>query len=905
MYLKILFIIVLISNTMYAKSSWLPIFVSDIVVFIPNSQVNIPLSVSNIHSENITKNSAKIFWDVSSYATGQVEYGETTAYGYFNKKETSFDYDSHGQALKNLKAGTTYHYRVISEDASGHEIVSDDYTFTTIAIPITVSNIHPMLITENNAKIFWDVSSYATGQVEYGETTAYGYFNTKETSFNYNHHEQQLKDLQAGTTYHYRVISEDAAGHKIVSDDYTFTTLGNEYSDLGNYVPELYSNNKEGDNKYIAYYPENGIDADMPVVMFIKGAGGAIENYKGIMQFMASKGYYVIGVNTSSHQSAYVTRYLKIALDEAINEHGLNVSKLVIMGHSLGGGQVFYAMKKFRDDGYGSEGSLALSIDGWFAFNMNQVDLHDLDSKVAFLKMNGVNGTGTDPRIDLTIWNLSTQADKAFYTLPSNNHSYVKGDLENILNKKDLLLTIGALTDDTFNGVDTGTESIPEQNKASYTDIYNALKAEDTYSEDCKGRIGNGISTIKNNDIDYCAFDSNTIKKYPETTLLEKRLTDEAVVKPTVEEMSLDNVFDTQIKMVNKTGNSASPYPKVQAWNSDMTLIRIKFRLYNAMTLEESSITKGLDVGGRAGTYNKLCAPLSSDFRWSTKDPNKFYVLNSSLQLIEGHIVGDTTNCETILFDFEQNNFEQAAIGPGEGNIDLNDTYIALPVKKKGDNKIYIFLYDLEKKKKVWDSPKLYNAEGAHWEADGKYWNPTVLDWVSVSPSGKYIVINDSNTGMYRYDINFNNKKRLLFNDDGTIKSRGGHGDIGFDTNGNEVFVQFIGGGSTTDKGVYSFNLDNPDEQGIQLLAGGFDGGFVSCRNILHKGWCYVSTKEIGRQEIFALKLDGIPNKLVQRFTQTHGTYLGGVASPDGTKVLFSNKWGTDRLDTFVAEAQP
>jgi len=899
MYLKILFMIVFISNTIYAKSSWIPIFVSDIVVVIPNAQVNIPLSVSNIHPKNITKNSAKIFWDVSNYATGQVEYGETTAYGHFNTKETSFDYDSHGQALKNLKAGTTYHYRVISEDAAGHKIVSDDYTFTTIAIPITVSNIHPMLITENSAKIFWDVSSYATGQVEYGETTAYGYFNTKETSFNYNHHEQQLKDLQAGTTYHYRVISEDAEGHKIVSDDYTFATLGNEYSELGNYVPEVYSNNKEGDNKYIAYYPKNGIDADMPVVMFIKGAGMNIERYEGIMKFMASKGYYVIGVNTSSHQSAYVTRYLEIALNEAINEHGLNVSKLVIMGHSLGGGQVFYAMKKFRDDGYGSEGSLALSIDGWFAFNMNQVDLHDLDSKVAFLQMNGVDGTGTDPRIDLTIWNLSTQADKAFYTLPSNNHSYVAGDLNSILAKKDLLLTIGALTDDTFNGVDTGTESIPEQNKASYTDIYNALKAEDTYSGDCKGNIGNGISTIKNNDIDYCAFDSNTIKKYPETTLLEKRLTDETVVKPTIEEMSLDNIFNTQIKMVNKTGSAASPYPKIQAWNSDMTLIRIKFRLYNAMTLKESSITKGV-VDGSDGTYGKLCKPLSSDFRWSTKDPNKFYVLNSSLQLIEGHIVGNSTNCETILFDFKKNNFEQAAIGPGEGNIDFNDKYIALPVKKKGDNKIYIFLYDLEKKKKVWDNPKLYNAEGAHWEADGKYWNPTVLDWVSVSPSGKYIVINDSNTGMYIYDINFKNKRRLEFYKDGQIKSEGGHGDIGFDTNNNEVFVQFISG-----RGVYSFNLDNPNEKGKELLNSPYGGGFVSCRNRLHKNWCYVTTREPGFQEIFALKLDGIHNNVVQRFTQTHGNYYGGVASPDGTKVLFSNKWGTDRLDTFVAEAQP
>jgi hypothetical protein len=178
------------------------------------------------------------------------------------------------------------------------------------------------------------------------------------------------------------------------------------------------------------------------------------------------------------------------------------------MGHSLGGGQAFYAMKKFRDDGYGNAGSLALSIDGWFAFNMDEIDLNLLDTKVAFLQMNGVSGTGTDPRIHLKIWNLATQADKSFYTLPSTNHSYVAGNLANVLKKQDLLFSIGALTDDVFKGVTDGASTIPQINKATYSDIRNALQAEDTYkSGDCKGKQYNAIGVIKNNDIDYCNLD--------------------------------------------------------------------------------------------------------------------------------------------------------------------------------------------------------------------------------------------------------------------------------------------------------------------------------------------------------------------------------------------------------------
>ena len=419
--------------------------------------------------------------------------------------------------LRNLEPGTTYHYRVISEDVNGQKVVSDDYTFTTLDVAPIITNIKPMNITKNSAKIFWDVSKYATGQVEYGETTAYGHFNNKETSFDYNHHEQLLRNLKADTTYHYRVISEDENGQKVISEDHTFMTktLSNGYGDLGNYTPIAYNNGKQGDQKYIAYYPEGGISADMPVVLFIKGSGANIEGYSGIMQFMASKGYFVIGVDANSFQGWYITGKLEIALNEMKEAHGLNVSKLAIMGHSLGGGQVFHAMKKFRDEGYGNYGSLALSIDGWFSFGMNQIDFNQLDTQVSFIQMNGVQGTGDDPRIKLKIWNLATIAEKSFYTLPSTNHSYVGGNLDNILQKEDLRLMIGALTDDVFNNSSEGKAAIPANNTVSYDDIRNALKNQDAYTGagNCSGSGGGALDVIQKNDIDYCDIDNNSNKK--------------------------------------------------------------------------------------------------------------------------------------------------------------------------------------------------------------------------------------------------------------------------------------------------------------------------------------------------------------------------------------------------------
>lgn len=305
-----------------------------------------------------------------------------------------------------------------------------------------------------------------------------------------------MKKLIIGLLFMVLLLEAEQGGNKL------------QYSELGTYVPEMYSTkNKERNSDYISYYPKGGIYADMPVVLFIKGGGSRIANYGGIMKFMASKGYYVIGVDTDSYESWYITKYLEIALDKARKKHKLNVSKLAVMGHSLGGGQSFYVMNKFLKKGYGNKGNLVLSIDGWFAFDMNEKDFTSLNGNASFLQMNGVSGTGTDPRIHLKIWDLLTQADKSFYTLDSHNHSYVAGSLSNVLNKKDLLLMIGALSDDAFNNTTQGQKLISKKNKVSYSDIFNALQPKNTYGGgDCKGIIYNAIKIIKKNDIDYCSL---------------------------------------------------------------------------------------------------------------------------------------------------------------------------------------------------------------------------------------------------------------------------------------------------------------------------------------------------------------------------------------------------------------
>jgi hypothetical protein len=108
---------------------------------------------------------------------------------------------------------------------------------------------------------------------------------------------------------------------------------------------------------------------------------------------------------------------------------------------------------------------------------------------------------------------------------------------------------------------------------------------------------------------------------------IKKRNTDNKIKRPRVGRSSIDNVYGTEIKMLNKSDAYISNYPKVQSWN----------RVYNANTLEESPITRGLN---RDDAFAKVCSPNSSDFRWSNTNSNTFYVLNNKQRFIEGKIIG-------------------------------------------------------------------------------------------------------------------------------------------------------------------------------------------------------------------------------------------------------------------------
>ena len=183
-----------------------------------------PPTISSVTATNISATGATITWTTNEQATSRVEYGLTTSYGTLTTLDSNL-VTSHTVNVGGLTANTAYHYRVLSADAANNPATSGDFTFTTApdTTAPTISNVAATNVTNSGATVTWSTNEQATSRVEYGLTTSYGTFTTLDSNL-VTSHSSPLSGLVASTTYHYRVLSSDAANNPATSGDFTFTT---------------------------------------------------------------------------------------------------------------------------------------------------------------------------------------------------------------------------------------------------------------------------------------------------------------------------------------------------------------------------------------------------------------------------------------------------------------------------------------------------------------------------------------------------------------------------------------------------------------------------------------------------------------------------------------------------------
>ncbi|MDD3102264.1 MAG: DUF2341 domain-containing protein, partial [Patescibacteria group bacterium] len=193
--------------------------------------------ISNVSVSQVSNNTARITWltDTSSnsyvvYSThsdlsGSVTYGSVTRISSPNSQ----NYYEHSVDLSGLTSGTRYYYYVQSYDISENVGVDNnegDYYFFNTTYDFTPPEI-TLVSAANTAytsTITWLTDELSTSQVEYGTTIAYGTLSPSSvtTTDLTIDHVVRLSDLIEGTTYHYRVRSQDANGNESISNDYSF-----------------------------------------------------------------------------------------------------------------------------------------------------------------------------------------------------------------------------------------------------------------------------------------------------------------------------------------------------------------------------------------------------------------------------------------------------------------------------------------------------------------------------------------------------------------------------------------------------------------------------------------------------------------------------------------------------------
>jgi hypothetical protein len=318
-------------------------------------------------------------------------------------------------------------------------------------------------------------------------------------------------------------------------------------------------------------------------------------------------------------------------------------------------------------------------------------------------------------------------------------------------------------------------------------------------------------------------------------------------------------------------------YSKKSAWNADGSIVML------------ASVRPALLL---SATNYRLIKRVQQpeDATWSNTKPNILYGVQSRL----GNLIAFDTKTEktTVIKHFD--GFASLSLGRGEGNLSDDDRWAALYAKDaNGDG--YAITYDLSTGKQA-----IQNL------------GPTEPDWIGMSHSGKYVIIqwqtggSGDRKGVTVWDTNL----KYLRN----ISSCASHGDVAYDTTGREIYVSGTDCQTTSsvpckESATYSaYPLDGSQSFPLvsKSVGSNANAGHISGRNINRKGWIYLSVyssiaRYAGKDEVFALKID--PKQpgtrpIVNRFSHVHhdpdlpyATIPFAVPNADGSKVLFGSEW--------------
>ncbi len=351
------------------------------------------------------------------------------------------------------------------------------------------------------------------------------------------------------------------------------------------------------------------------------------------------------------------------------------------------------------------------------------------------------------------------------------------------------------------------------------------------------------------------------------------------VPKPGVGAAVSDPVFKTTLVRITDAAarddrGTFPDYSKRQAWNADESLLLLRTGLGNALLFDGASyrFIKALD--GVEG----------EDVFWHPTNPD--LILYNPDNTLYSYDV--RTGQRDKLFTFTGYAFANTG---GEGNLSRDGRYYAIvgKVYNTATQEVTpkdLLVLDVESKRIIARQP-LPALED--------------FDWVSISPSGNFIVANYADTvagrfhGVEVYDRNF----RLVWQ-----KGLGlGHSDLALDTRGGEALVFAPYDEDRNVNAVKKFRLADGGESLLLDLSAYF-ALHISCQNEQRSDWCLVSTYDFEERltddaatwlpfedEVFALKLDGSGE--VERIAHHHSRRFSPAAPDSDNSNYFAEPHAT------------
>lgn len=176
--------------------------------------VEVPV-VSDISASELSETSAVISWVTEKPTISSIEvYSEdgTFIITVTDKKPVT----THRLLVAGLTNGTTYYFKILSEDK---QALSQEHSFSTLATVIStfmISDVKVSYITDTDTIITWVTNRPATSEVQYWNPL-YIDRNTVSSDELTTNHTINLTSLEANAIYHCQIKSKDAEGNQAIS----------------------------------------------------------------------------------------------------------------------------------------------------------------------------------------------------------------------------------------------------------------------------------------------------------------------------------------------------------------------------------------------------------------------------------------------------------------------------------------------------------------------------------------------------------------------------------------------------------------------------------------------------------------------------------------------------------------